>query len=116
MNFFKKIFPAAILMLASASQALAITFTNPLTNTAGSASDPTLSDLIDKILGFLFGLAVIVCPIFILWGAFLIATSGGEAEKSKQGRQIITYAAVGFLIAALSGAIKWIILDVVNTK
>ena len=72
--------------------------------------------MIDKLLGGLLWLAIIICPVFILWGAFLVATSGGDQEKTKKGRQIITYAAVGLLIMALSGVIKTLIYDLVIQK
>jgi hypothetical protein len=114
-KFFKKITVLAILFLAMMSQkASAVTFVNPLTGNPGAPGDKGLSEIIDDVMGFLFGLAILICPALILWGAFLIATGAGEQEKTKMGRQIITYSVVGLVIIALSGVIKAIIFDIVT--
>jgi hypothetical protein len=116
---FKKIIVPAILFLGSATVVVAETvkFINPLTEKPGdSTSDKGLSEIIDGIMGFLLGLAVIVCPVLIIWGGFLIATGSGAEDKTKKGRAIITYACVGFVIIALSSVIKAIILDIVGVK
>jgi len=89
-------------------------FTNPLTGNPGGAGDKGLSEMIDGVLGFLFFVAIIVCPILILWGAFNIATASGDQKRTEQGKKIITYAVVGLLIIALSAVIKAIIFDIVS--
>jgi len=115
LNIFKKISVAAVLFAGGAMTAQAqFTFTNPLTGNPGDPNnDKGLSEIIDGIMGFFLGVALLVCPILIIWGAFLIATSGGEQEKIKTGKKIITYAAVGLVIIALSAVIKAIIYDIV---
>ncbi len=114
-KIFKKASALAMLFVAGAAIAQAqFTFTNPLTNAPGTSGDKGLSEIIDGIMGFLLGVALLVCPILIIWGAFLIATSGGDQEKTKTGRKIITYAVVGLVIIALSAVIKAIIFDIVN--
>ncbi|MCU0653432.1 MAG: hypothetical protein MUD10_04195 [Candidatus Pacebacteria bacterium] len=112
----KKLFAAAVLAAAtlSAASAQAITFTNPLTGNPG-AGGKTLGGLIDSVMGFFFGLAVIVCPALILWGAWNIVTAADNEEKVKSGKKIITYAAVGFVVIAAAGVIKAVILDIANT-
>lgn len=90
-------------------------FTNPLTGKPGGGTDKGLSEMIDGVLGFLLGAAVLICPAFIIWGGFLIATAGGNEQKVKEGKQYITYAAVGFIIIALSSAIKAIVFDIAGS-
>lgn len=114
-KFFKSFSAAAVLSVSWAATACAqFTFTNPLTGNPGTGGDKNLSQIIDGIMAFLLGVAILVCPILIIWGAFLIATSGGEQEKTKTGKKIITYAVVGLVIIALSGVIKAIIFDIVT--
>ncbi len=115
-KIFKQLSIAAILFTANIARADDFngTFTNPLTSKPGTSGDKGLSDMIDGLLGFIFGVAIIVCPILILWGAFNIATAGGEQEKTKQGKKIITYAVAGLIIIALSGVFKSIIYDIVG--
>lgn len=115
-KIFKQLSIAATLFTANIVNAEEFTgtFTNPLTSKPGTSGDKGLSEMIDSLLGFLFGIAIVVCPVLIIWGGFLIATSGGAQEKTKQGKQIITYAVVGLVIIALSSVIKAIIYDIVS--
>jgi peptidoglycan biosynthesis protein MviN/MurJ (putative lipid II flippase) len=117
LNSKKIIIPAVLFLgLAMNISAATVSFVNPLTAKPGTSGDKGLSQIIDEIMGFLLGLAIIVCPVLIIWGGFLIATGSGAEDKTKKGRQIITYACVGFVIIALSSVIKTIILDIVTTK
>ena len=64
----------------------------------------TVEDIVGKIAGVIFGLALMICPILIIWGGFEIATAGGDQNKITKGRQIITFSLVGLAIIALSAA------------
>ncbi|HPO06721.1 MAG TPA: hypothetical protein PK429_02010 [Candidatus Pacearchaeota archaeon] len=64
----------------------------------------TVEDIVGKIAGVIFGLALMICPILIIWGGFEIATAGGDRNKITKGRQIITFSLVGLAIIALSAA------------
>ncbi|MCU0653433.1 MAG: hypothetical protein MUD10_04200 [Candidatus Pacebacteria bacterium] len=72
-----------------------------------------LEGIIAKVMGFIFWLGAVVCPILIVWGGFNIATAGDDQNKMSTGKQTITYAIVGLLIiavsAALANAIKYIL-------
>lgn len=120
MNIISKIFRpisiAAVLLVGGIATADTFDgkFTNPLTGNPGGAGDKGLSEIIDGVLGFVFFVAIIVCPILILWGAFNIATASGDQKRTEQGKKIITYAVVGLLIIALSAVIKAIIFDIVS--
>ncbi|HNR81701.1 MAG TPA: hypothetical protein PKK37_04655, partial [Candidatus Pacearchaeota archaeon] len=62
----------------------------------------TVEDIVGKIAGVIFGLALMICPILIIWGGFEIATAGGDQNKITKGKQIITFSLVGLAIIALS--------------
>jgi len=66
--------------------------------------DLTVKDIVGKIAGVIFGLALMICPILIIWGGFEIATAGGDQNKMAKGKQIITFSLVGLAIIALSAA------------
>ena len=66
--------------------------------------DLTVEDIAGKISGVIFGLALMICPILIIWGGFEIATAGGDQNKITKGKQIITFSLVGLAIIALSAA------------
>ena len=64
----------------------------------------TVEDIVGKIAGVIFGLALMICPILIIWGGFEIATAGGDQNKMAKGKQIIMFSLVGLAIIALSAA------------
>jgi hypothetical protein len=78
--------------------------------------DVELQDIIQKIINFLFGLALLICPIFIIWGGFEIATAAGADTKIKEGRQKITYSLVGLVIMALASAFVKVIKTILGVN
>ncbi len=58
-------------------------------------------DVIAGIIDMLFTLAVVVAPVMVLIGAFMFMSSAGDAKKLKQGREIILYTVIGFVIILL---------------
>jgi uncharacterized membrane protein len=71
----------------------------------------TFGALIGAIAGFLQGLAIIIAPIFIIFGAFYFITSNGDASKIKTGQRIILYTLIGFLIIFLAKAIVDLLIE-----
>ena len=55
-----------------------------------------------------------ICPIYIVWGGFEIATANGEEAKITSGKSKLTYAAIGLVIIALSGAMVTVIQKVLG--
>ncbi len=99
-----------ILFLAlSAGYALAqaVTLAPPILKDPSdpSAGGMELKDIIGKIAGVIFWLALMICPIAIVWGGFEIATAGGDQGKITKGKQIIQYSIVGLAIIALSAVL-----------
>jgi len=75
--------------------ALAIEFQNPL-------QYDTFGELIDKIMDFIFVLAVVAAPLVIIVGALQLLTSGGDPKKTGAGKNMITYALIGLAIILLA--------------
>lgn len=61
-----------------------------------------LSDVVNVILPFIYGLAGILLFLFLVWGGYDYLLSGGNAEKVKAGQAKITSALIGFVLLALS--------------
>ena len=51
----------------------------------------TLEELLNNLLDFLFFLAMALGPLLIIYGAFLILTAAGNAEKVNKGKTIILW-------------------------
>ncbi|KUK49950.1 MAG: hypothetical protein XD75_0105 [Parcubacteria bacterium 33_209] len=54
---------------------------------------------------WVFVLLMAISSLMIIWGAVLFTTSSGDTEKTIKARQLITFAAVGIVVALFSRAI-----------
>ncbi|QFR39708.1 hypothetical protein A9Q91_05865 [Candidatus Gracilibacteria bacterium 28_42_T64] len=72
----------------------------------GQGADVTIQNIIANAMAFLAILAV----VYLLWGGFNILTAGGDEEKVKTGRTIITQAAIGLVVIFIAGSIvTWVL-------
>lgn len=62
----------------------------------------TLAELFDKIFGFLFGLAIFIVPVIVIYAAFLMLMGGGDPVKLQKGRMILLWTAIAFIIILIS--------------
>lgn len=86
-----------------------IVFCNPL-----QACD--FQELIDKIMNFIFLLAVAAVPLIIIVGAFQLLTSGGDPKKIGAGKNMITYALIGLAIILLARGIIAMIQQAIGVE
>lgn len=73
-----------------------------------------LEGIINNFTNFIFWLGIVICPILIVWGGFNIATAAGSEDKMKKGKDIITYAAIGLVIIAISSAMVTAIQNILK--
>ncbi len=78
--------------------------------------DSSIVGLISRIFNGLVYIAAAIAPIFIIWGAFQMLTSGGQAEKFNSGKKAILYAVIGFLIVLMASGIVKIIQAALTVK
>ncbi|HLC94520.1 MAG TPA: hypothetical protein VJH96_03055 [Patescibacteria group bacterium] len=65
-------------------------------------SDPTVADVINQVMKFLYPFAGILLFIYLVWGGYDYLLSGGSPEKVKAGKAKITSAFIGFILLILS--------------
>ena len=65
-------------------------------------SSKTLPQLLENVLNFLFGIAIVILPIIILYGGILLLTAAGDPAKISQSRTILLWAVVAFAIILLA--------------
>ena len=73
-------------------------------------------ELVDKIMNFIFVLAVAAVPLIIIVGAFQLLTSGGDIKKIGAGKSMITYALIGLAIILLARGIIAMIQQAIGVK
>lgn len=72
-------------------------------NNTASNTYTTPSTLINLILRNVYGLVGLILIALLIYGGFIIISSGsGDPKKTAQGQQLITQALIGFLIVIAS--------------
>lgn len=74
-------------------------------NIPASAWRDCLAFLATKFLAFLYGLALALGVVFIIWAGILYITRGGSEEKIKAVHKKLFYATLGLIIAISARAI-----------
>lgn len=99
---------------ALASDSAGHTTDGTLPNPLGDTS--TIPQLLDKIVGFLFAIAVPIAAGMIIYGAFQILFAGGDPEKFKTGKKTILYTVIAFVIIAISKGLAKLIKDILGVS
>ncbi len=79
------------------------------TSTTSACTWCHLMQLIKNIIDLLMSIVFPLAAVMIVIGGITIATAGGSTERVARGRQIVTAAVIGILIALLS----WLIIDTI---
>ena len=106
------IFVGAILFSLGAGQwVLADEFTGELRSPIGHK---TFGDLIDAIIKFIFNIALVLAPLFIVIGGFYFVAAAGDPSKIETGKKIIFYTLIGFLIILISRGLVVVLKDLIK--
>jgi len=62
-------------------------------------------DLIDKLIDFIFYLAIAVAPIMFIVAGFYFITAAGDPEKVNTAKKMILWVLIGLLIVFLAKAL-----------
>lgn len=100
---------SAVPVLAAMAQQTNVEIPNPL-------KVQSISQLIDRIVTYLIGIATLIFPLVIIYGAFKLLTTGGDPEKAIEGRKAITYAVIGYLLILISKGITMIVAEILGAK
>lgn len=86
------------------------------TTTSGAVSIPnpircnTAQCLITQVIRYVFGIIAVLATFMFIWGGVLMLTSAGNAQRVKQAKDTLTYAAIGIVVILLSwSAIQFVI-------
>jgi hypothetical protein len=72
------------------------------------------ASLISLLAQVLFFASAVASFIFLIWGGITLITSSGEKTKTAEGRDRLTYAAIGLLITSVAFVLWKLILGVIG--
>ena len=72
----------------------------------------TFGELLDKITGFIFWVAIGLAPVMVAIGAFILATAAGSPEKFKTAMNIFLYTGIGTLLVLMARALASVIENI----
>jgi hypothetical protein len=93
------------------SSPVSYNYTNPLTGNPTS-----LAGLITIIANFILSLAIPIAVIIIIWGGFLMLTSGGVPAKYQKGINALKYASLGLAVVLIAKGFVSLIQSILNIK
>jgi len=70
--------------------------------------------IIENLINFIFQIAVLLAPLMIIIGAFLLVTSGGSISRVERAKNIITWTLIGFAIILLAKGIITVIKEILE--
>ena len=60
-------------------------------------TDGAITNLVDKVLDYLFPIAGLICLVFIIQGGYMWIISAGDPARVKQAQGTLTWAVLGFI-------------------
>lgn len=75
-----------------------------------------LTDIIPRIVNYLFTLASLVAPAMIVVGAILFMTAGGSPQRVSTAKKVILWTIVGFLIILFSKGLINLVNYIIGVK
>lgn len=76
---------------------------------------PDFDTIVNNLIDFIFKISIILVPLMIIVGAFLIMTAAGDPKKVGTGKNMIIYTLVGFTIVLLAKGILNVIKQLLGT-
>lgn len=87
---------------------------DPMGEPAMMADD--ITELIMRSLSIVLVIAGAIAVAMMIWGGVMLATSGGNEERTTKGKKILTYAVGGLLLITLSQFIVVIFINMLGGK
>lgn len=81
-------------------------------DTGSKSSD--VSGLMDSIISIAIPLAAVSVTILLVFSAYKLMTSGGNPDKLREGKDMITNAIIGFLFVLMSISILLLLANLFN--
>lgn len=87
-------------ILGYSQSAFAVTLVNPMGT--GTSASTTFSQMIDRVLSWIFPVSLIIAVLMIIIGGYYWLFSAGDPKKIASGRKIIFSALIGVVVVTMA--------------
>jgi len=74
----------------------------------------SFEEIIDNVIDFVFKIAIVLAPLMVVIGGFLLLTAGGNISQVGRAKSLLLWTAIGFLVVLLSKGILAIINQILG--
>lgn len=72
--------------------------------------------VMEKIINFIFKIAVVLAPLMIVIGGVLFVTSGGNLQKTDQAKKLMLWTSVGLLVIMMAKGFIALIKQILGVR
>lgn len=76
----------------------------------------SFEEIIDNVIDFVFKIAIVLAPLMVVIGGFLLLTAGGNISQVGRAKSLLLWTAIGFLVVLLSKGILAIINQILGVR
>ncbi|MBI2985014.1 MAG: hypothetical protein HYY50_05330 [Candidatus Kerfeldbacteria bacterium] len=75
----------------------------------------TATCLIGQVVRYILGVIAILATLMFIWGGVMMLTSGGNADRVRQAKETLAWAAIGVVLILISwGIIRFVLQGLVS--
>ncbi|MDD2696544.1 MAG: hypothetical protein PHE52_00005 [Candidatus Pacebacteria bacterium] len=82
--------------------------------------NPIVATSFEAVVGngidFVFKIAIVLAPLMVIIGGFILVTAGGNLNKVNQAKNLLLWTAIGFAVVLLSKGILAIINQILGVR
>ncbi len=72
--------------------------------------------LISQVIRYILGIIAILATLMFIWGGVMMLTSAGNADRVKQAKETLGWAAIGIIVILISwGVIRFVLAGLIST-
>ena len=105
--------PLAILILLTLTLPV-ITLADQIIEIENPITATSFESVIDNAIDFVFKIAIVLAPLMVVVGGFLLVTAGGNLTQVGRAKSLLLWTAIGFLVVLLSKGILAIINQILG--
>jgi len=73
--------------------------------------------IISQVIRYILGVIAVIATLMFIWGGVMMLTSAGNADRVRQAKETLAWAAIGIVVILMSwGIIRFVLAGLLNTQ